>query len=188
VGIACEHNGRANARPYIEAAGVTFPHLVDENGICATAFDFKVVPNGMLIDEDGVIRYRKIGGFDVRKPNDLAAVERFARGEDPGPSPEGTLPYHLSPTEQDLIATRLRLGNLLISLGRTSEGVAEWQGALRVDPRNFVIRKQIWAALHPEKFEPTIDFAWQRETLEREQAEELAAGFCGPDGCPLPRR
>jgi hypothetical protein len=160
---------------------------VDENGKSATTLGFKVVPNGVLIDEDGVVRYRKFGGFDVRKPDDLAAVERFARGDDPGPSPDGNAPYTLSGTEQELIATHLRLGNLLVSLGRQDEGVAEWRAALRVDPQNLVIRKQIWAALHPEKFEPTIDWAWQRETIERERAEELAAGVCGPDGCPLPR-
>jgi hypothetical protein len=146
------------------------------------------VPNGVLLDEDGVVRYRKFGGFDVRKPDDLAAVERFAKGIDPGPSPDGASPYDLSQTEQDLIETRLRLGNLLVSLGRKEEGVAEWRAALYQDPQNLVIRKQIWAALHPEKFEPTIDWDWQRETIARERAEELAAGICGPDGCPLPRQ
>jgi hypothetical protein len=165
---------------------VTFPHLVDENGASATALGFKVVPNGVLIDEEGVVRYRKFGGFDVHKPDDLAAVERFARGEDPGPSPNGATSYTLSVTEQELVATHLRLGSLLVSHGRQYEGIAEWRAALRVDPQNLVIRKQIWAALHPEKFEPTIDWAWQRETIERERAEELAAGICRPDGCPLP--
>jgi hypothetical protein len=188
VGIACEHNGRENARPYLEAAGVTFPHLADENGACATAFEFKVVPNGVLIDEEGVVRYRKFGGFDVRKQADLEAVQRFARGADPGPSPDSASAYHLSDLESELIATHLRLGNLLVSLGRKDEGVAEWKAALSRDPQNLVIRKQIWAALHPEKFEPTIDSTWQRETIERERAEELAAGICGPDGCPLPLR
>jgi hypothetical protein len=187
VGIACEHNGRENARPYVEAAGVTFPHLVDEHGTTVTAFGFKVVPNGVLIDEDGIVRYRKFGGFDVRNPDDLASVERFAGGDDPGPSPDGVAPDDISPVEQELIATHLSYGNLLISLGRKDEGVAEWRAALRVDPQNLVIRKQIWAALHPEKFEPTIDWDWQRETIARERAEELAAGVCGPDGCPLPR-
>jgi len=30
------------------------------------------------------------------------------------------------------------------------------------------VRKQIWMVEHPEKFYPTIDFAWQKEQLERE--------------------
>jgi len=44
----------------------------------------------------------------------------------------------------------------------------------------------IWAAEHPERFHPTIDAGWQAEQMARERAEEVAAGICGPDGCPLP--
>jgi hypothetical protein len=43
-------------------------------------------------------------------------------------------------------------------------------------------------ATYPEKFHPTIDFAWQQWQLGREREAELARGICGPDGCPLPRR
>ena len=48
-------------------------------------------------------------------------------------------------------------------------------------------RLNVWSALHPEKFHPTIDWAWQKEQLAREREEEIAANTCGPDGCPLPK-
>jgi hypothetical protein len=57
---------------------------------------------------------------------------------------------------------------------------------LRLDPENFLIRKQIWAVEYPEKFHPTIDFVWQETQLRAEREAEIAAGICGPDGCPVP--
>ena len=41
-------------------------------------------------------------------------------------------------------------------------------------------------AQHPEKFHPTIDWDWQRTQLKQEREAEIAAGICGPDGCPVP--
>ncbi len=139
------------------------------------------------MDPDGIIRYAKYGGFSVERPEDVAAVERFLQNADPGPSPERDVPYQIGAVEAELIATKVRLGRLLESLGRRDEAVAEWRAALYRDPENLTIRKQIWAALYPEKFHPTIDWAWQREQLPRERAEEVAAGVCGPDGCPIRR-
>jgi len=186
VSVALEHNGAERARPFVEVAGATFPTLVDEQGVTTGAFGFKAIPNGVLVDQDGIIRYARFGGFSVDRAEDVAAVERFLAGEDPGPGPDQKTPYQPGHLESELVATKLRLGRLLISLGRRDEAVAEWRAALRLDPENLVIRKQIWAALHPEKFHPTIDWAWQKEQLAREHAEEIAAGICGPDGCPIP--
>jgi hypothetical protein len=188
ISVACEHGGGENARPYVEAAKTTFPTAIDDSGITAVAFGFKVVPNGLLVDANGIIRYAKYGGFEINHPEDVAAVTRFAAGGDPGPSPASDVPYELSGLELELVATHLRLARVFDSLGRVDEAVGEWQAALRIDPRNFVVRKQIWAARHPEKFHPAIDFAWQAVQLAREREAELAAGICGPDGCPLPRR
>lgn len=117
----------------------------------------------------------------------MAAVDRFFAGTDPGPSPVAGAPYALGPLERELIATRLRLGGLLAAQGRTAEAVAEWRAALRLDPENLTIRKQIWAAEHPDRFHPVVDRAWQVERLREERAAEVAAGVCGTDGCPLPR-
>ncbi len=145
-----------------------------------------MVPNGVLVDEEGIIRWAKFGGFSVEHPEDVATVERFLAGEDPGPSPAPESPYALGALEHELVATKLHLGRELLNGGRTAEAVAAWRDALRLDPANFTIRKQIWAAAHPEKFFPTIDVAWQQEQLAAEREREIAEGICGPDGCPLP--
>lgn len=188
MAIALEHTGAEAARPFVERAGARFPVLIDEHGSTSVQFGFRAVPNGVLVDADGIVRYAKYGGFSIDHADDVAAVERFLSGEDPGPGVSTPAPYTLGPVERDLVATRLRYGRLLDSLGRREEALAEWEAALRLDPENLVIRKQIWAARYPEKFHPTIDWGWQREQLARERAAEIAAGICGPDGCPLPQR
>ena len=39
---------------------------------------------------------------------------------------------------------------------------------MELAPDNFIIRKQIWAVEHPEKFyQGEIDYDWQQEQLER---------------------
>ena len=163
-----------------------FPTLIDAHGTTSQLFGFKVVPNGILVDEEGIILYMKYGGFSIDNTSDVGVVEHFIRGGEPGPSPTPGVRYRLNSIERDLVETRLRLGHLLDALGRRDEAIQEWQAALRIDPENLVIRKQIWAARHPEKFFPTIDVAWQQEQLRQERAAEIASGICGPDGCPLP--
>ena len=98
------------------------------------------------------------------------------------------VPYHLSETERTRIDTQMRQGAALFARGAEADAVGAWTEALHADPENLTIRKQIWMATYPEKFHPTIDFDWQKGQLAREREEEIAAGICGPDGCPLPRR
>jgi tetratricopeptide (TPR) repeat protein len=61
-------------------------------------------------------------------------------------------------------------GTTLARLGRGDEAVDAWRRALALDPANFVVRKQIWAHRHPERFWPEIDAEWQRAEMAREQA------------------
>ena len=186
VSVAVEHSGPEAARSFVEAAGLTFPTIVDEHGVLSRLFDFKLVPNGILLDEEGTIRWAKFGGFSTDNPDDVAVVERFLAGDEPGASPARDSPYTLGPLERELVATKLHLGRVLLDGGRMTEAVVAWRDALRLDPENFTIRKQIWVAEHPEKFFPTIDLAWQQEQLAAEREREVAEGVCGPDGCPLP--
>jgi hypothetical protein len=186
VSVALEHTGADAARPFVEAAQLSFATVVDEHGLLSDLLGFKAVPNGVLVDTDGIIRWSRYGGFSIDKEEDVAVVTRFLNGGDPGASPMTNAPYTLGPVERALVDTRMRLGRLLDSTGRRDEAIREWQDALHLDPENLVIRKQIWVARHPEKFHPAIDWDWQREQLKREREEEIAAGICGPDGCPIP--
>ena len=186
IAIAIDHQGAEAARPFVEAARATYPVLVDADGALSAALGFKVVPNGLLVDEAGIVRYARYGGFDVALPEDVATVERFIAGGDPGPSPDVKTPYALGSLQRQLVETKLRLGRALDELGRRAEAIAAWREALRFDPENLTIRKQIWSAEHPEKFHPVIDWDWQRRQLRDEREREIAEGICGPDGCPIP--
>jgi len=135
----------------------------------------------------GIVRCAKIGGFSVDNAADVEAIQRLIDGMAEQIETESTgTPYELGATERDLLETRMRLGTELFRRGASDEAIGEWQAALRLDPENLTIRKQIWMARYPEKFHPIIDFAWQREQWAREREWEIAAGVCGPDGCPLP--
>jgi len=60
---------------YADPVASTFPTVVDAAGALGRLFDFDVVPNGIFLDADGVIRFIHIGGFDVRRPEMAAQVE-----------------------------------------------------------------------------------------------------------------
>ncbi len=179
-----EHTGGESARPYIEKDRLDFPTAIDTEGATVSTFGFRGIPNGILVDRDGIVRFVKAGGFSVDNEEDRLSVDRFLRGEDVETSSSAP-PYELLDVERELVEARIRLGHLLNAAGRPDEAVQEWRLALRNDPENLVIRKQIWALEHPDRFHPTIDWDWQRDQLAHERDEEITSGICGPDGCPI---
>ncbi len=189
ISVAVDTQGAEAARPWHERAGATFPTVVDRDNTLAAIYDYKLIPNGIFLDEQGIIRYRKFGGFNVENAADVDAIQRLIDGEAAQIAQDAKdAPYHLSEAERALIDTRMRLGAEYFARDARAEAVGEWTQALHLDPENLTIRKQIWMAEYPEKFHPTIDFDWQKGQLAREREDEIAKGICGPDGCPLPRR
>ncbi len=178
--------GVAAARPWVERAGATFPTVVDAENRLALAYNFRAIPNGICLDADQIVRYRKLGGFSCEHDDDRAAIARLLHGEAlPADTARATEPPdETAALRRELIETAWQLGLELRKGGAIEEAAAAWRKALRYDPDNFVIRKQIWALLHPERFNEPIDYAWQQEQLTRERAAESAA--CGPAGCVLP--
>ena len=184
--------------------------LVDRDGLLARLYDFDVVPNGLFVDEAGILRLAHIGGFSVYRPEHVEQVEAMIAA-----ASTADVPVTVGQERPDLealkseiaqfpsdsalrqdLAERLAqdgryteaaaeferalaldpsssmaafgLGVALRNLGRESEALATWKQALVLDPACFVIRKQIWALEHPERFYPAIDAAWQKEELLRE--------------------
>jgi tetratricopeptide (TPR) repeat protein len=61
-------------------------------------------------------------------------------------------------------------GLALYRQGRVQEAVALWRRVIDIEPDNFIVRKQVWAVEHPEKFyDGAVDFAWQREQMAKGQ-------------------
>lgn len=63
------------------------------------------------------------------------------------------------------------MGQLLFQQGKKDAALACFRKALEFDPKNWRIRKQIWAIENPDKFYTTRnpDYRWQKEALEKER-------------------
>lgn len=71
------------------------------------------------------------------------------------------------------------LGAVHLRAGRSEEALRLWHRAYLLDEANFLIRKQIWRALYPERFpDDRIDTDWQKEQMRRE--EELGFSVANP--------
>ena len=127
ISVAMDVQGAARARPYVEKAGATFTALVDEENILGQLFGFKAVPNGLLIDENGILRYHKFGRFDIRQPEYAQIVETWTTT----PSTEELrLPLVEDPIggpEHRKAIQHLQWGTALYRQGKVQEALAEWR-------------------------------------------------------------
>ena len=166
ISIAMDAQGAEKARPYVEKAGATFPTLVDEANLLGDLYGFKAIPNGYLIDEQGVVRYKKLGGFDIRRAETAALVEDWARGPSLA-SDDGDGESDLG-SEHSRANERFRKGLELYRSGKIAEAVAEWRLGVELEPDNYIIRKQIWAVENPDRFyDGSVDYGWQREQISQ---------------------
>lgn len=162
-------DGEAAVRTWTERAGLAFPTLLDPDNRLGARFGFKAIPNGILIDPEGMIRYTKFGGFNVASATDLAAVEQAVLAA-PSTVRSGVERSMPMAAEAERVAALLREGTTQLAAGNREAGLAAWRTALQLDTENLVIRKQLWRADHPERFGEVIDSAWQREQLAQERA------------------
>ena len=99
--------------------------------------------------------------FDVADPRVRWNLERLLAGEP-------TEPPHSEAAMDPGALERFAEGVALYADGQQEEAIAVWRAALELDPDNFVIRSQIWAAEHPEHFWPAVDREWQEFQLLEE--------------------
>ena len=166
LSIAVDAQGAEKARPFVEKAGAQFATLVDERNLLGRTYGFKAIPNGYLIDESGVVRYKRLGGFDVRRADTARIVERWCAGrsldEDAEQSAE-------SAGGNDRVHALFRRGQELYRQGSVAEALERWREAAALEPANWIVRKQLWAVEHPERFyDGPVDFDWQKRQIARE--------------------
>ena len=58
------------------------------------------------------------------------------------------------------------VGRLLPQQGDKKTAMRHWRRARDLDGGNYIIRKQIWAVEHPDKFYPTVDYGWQGQQTD----------------------
>lgn len=165
LAVAQDAQGADRVAPIVEQYGIEFPVLLDPASTLAAALHFNVVPTGIFVD-DGRIAYRHPDDFDAGDPRVRAALHAFLRGE-PVPPHQGGLP--MRPEALEAFAR----GVASHARGDEAEALDHWRAALEIDPDNFLVRSQIWALEHPERFWPAVDRRWQEEQLVRE-------GYDGP--------
>jgi hypothetical protein len=161
IAVAQDAQGEARVGPIVEESDIRFPVLVDRASELGRVLGFRIVPSGFFIDESGTIRYQHTDDFDVADPRVRWNLERFLSGEEAEP-----------PEKEGRIKTaalaRFADGVAAFTTGREEEALRIWREALDLDPDNFVIRSQIWAAEHPEHFWPVVDRKWQELQLVKE--------------------
>lgn len=167
LAVAIDFQGAALPRPYVEQANPTYANAVDAENQLGLLFGFRAVPNAVFVDEAGIIQYTKFGGFDIRKPADRQVADQFAAA-DQVPS------MAVEQTAGDFNSEEARIyfqnGLTLFHQGNRGQALVEWRKGLAYEPENWIIRKQIWAIEHPDKFySGDVDFDWQREQIAANQ-------------------
>ncbi len=63
-----------------------------------------------------------------------------------------------------------RLGVLLLEEKKPKKAMEIFRKALKLDPQNYLIRKQIWAIENPDKFyKGNVDYNWQQKQMRKER-------------------
>ena len=156
--------GAGKARPWVEKAQAEYTVLVDKYDYLGEQFDFNYVPLTILFDEEG----RMVQGArpaNIHNENQVSALEEWIKnGENSFLAASAMRSSGFaSPEARKLFWQGVAL---LDEDGRDEEALPVLKKALELDPDNWLIRKQIWAVEHPEKFyEGDIDTAWQREVM-----------------------
>jgi len=166
-------------RPVPFAKDLSFPTAVDSAGQLGRLFDFDVVPNGVFVDEQGVIRFIHIGGFDIRRPDvgpqvDALLETDFSReGESSKAMPQEALELEVLRVElaarPDDAALHFALGEALVREGRLSDAEASLRQAVDLDPTDWSSRFGLGTALYQQGRPAEALTSW-RAALELDPA------------------
>lgn len=143
----------------MQAANPGFNVVIDQKNVLGSVFGYRAIPNGVFIDEAGVLRFRKFSGFDVRKPDLAAETMRFAAGSNSVELDSSAVQPHGDYFERGLA---------LYEAGDVEGAKVVWRTGIEVEPDHWNMRKQLWAIEHPERFyNGNVDYDWQKEQVEQ---------------------
>jgi tetratricopeptide (TPR) repeat protein len=159
---------RSFAEPY------TYATAVDSANVLGRLFDFDVVPNGLLIDEQGIVQFLHVGGFylgrpEIRQQVDAVLATDFRSDERPAFVAQeslelevirGELAHH--PDDADLL---MALGDALLREERVAEAVASFQQAAELRPDDWAVAFGLGTALR-RRDDREGALRWWRRALE----------------------
>jgi len=166
-------------RPEPYAKDLPFPTAVDSVGQLGRLFDFDVVPNGVFVDEQGVIRFIHIGGFDIRRPEVGPQVDALLEADF---SQDAAYPKSLAQEALELEVLRVELaarpddaalhfalGEALLREGRLSDAEASLCLAADLDPTDWSSRFGLGTTLYQQGRTAEALASW-RAALELDPA------------------
>ena len=168
VSVAIDAQGPEVAKPYLTKAGATFVSLIDQTNLLSGLLGFKAVPNGLLIDELGILNYRKYGGFEIRNSEYRGIVTSWIEGASPKWLANRMQKDEMGGAAHQKAILHFQTGVDYFNQGNISEALREWKLGRDLEPDNWVIRKQIWAVENPDKFyNEEVDYTWQQLQIQQ---------------------
>lgn len=139
---------------------------MDQEALLARRWGFRAIPNVWVVDEDGVLQFEQLSGFHISRPEDQEKLLSVLRRERVAPKPG------LVDGEAGL--SSYGPGARLIESGSAQAALDQWFDIVQRDPLNFLVRKQIWQYLYPDRFTPAATPPGRPNTARRKTASACA--------------
>ena len=144
---------------------------MDRYNFVGKAYNLKYVPVGIAVDETGRL-VRPVGNVNIQDAEFLADLKEWAETDGIAKRWRG-LPQPMNPGEKQA-DDHFQVAIALLQEGKKQEAMARLKEAVRLDPQNWFIRKQLWAIDAPEAFyEGEVNYDWQEARKEAEAKELL---------------
>jgi len=99
VGLSSDYEGAQIVQPFMESFGLTFPILLDPEMAVNDRFEVRAIPASIVLDRQGVIRYKFFGAMDWATPKNRDLVRSLiaeaGRSSNTAPT-QPALPRHVS--------------------------------------------------------------------------------------------
>ena len=168
LSVALDFQGSDVVKPYVQEANTSFSTVVDSENVLGRVCGFKAVPNGYFLEPGLKVSQSIKGKFDIRNPEILRrTIEWIGSPTVTNSEPYNVVDEKMTPDVERLFESGLKL----YREGNEQEGITEWQKLIAVDPNNYIVRKQVWAIMYPDKFyDGEVDFEWQRRQMKYESS------------------
>lgn len=159
LSIAIDLQGPEFPRPFHDKARAEFTTVVDAGTVVTRTFGVRAIPNGALIDENGILRYSLYGGFDIRNPATKKLVSGFLLNGEVTLTDETEVKGAVDVASLD----HFERGLELYGSGDFEGAAVIWRQGMELEPDHWNMRKQLWAIEHPDRFyDGKVDYDWQR--------------------------
>ncbi len=170
ISIAIDLQGHEKVNRYISGLNLTFPTLIDQKNITGNLYGFKAIPNGILINEKGYIVAKQLGNFDIRNIQTRNKLKNWLINDQDFNNQIEMTKFTNKTKESNQLFQK---GMDSFQSGKIQEALDYWKEGIKIDPKNYIIRKQVWAIEHPDKFySGEINYQWQKTQIELDGLDE----------------